>query len=430
MSSISIWKTKYPMYKIFAVVPGEMINIQVIFGDQIPYQYRLQILDKRNNSRLNRYGRGSDKGIELSWPIPSTIRNEHHGVWRILVDTDIFSFDHTFYVEHIERIEPPMLAAGPLEIVEEVAAEEMLEMPLDISLEPYIQPEKGIYPSETSVTAIKGIGKIYAGRLVKLEIYSISEFLAYPDHISLAEVMRISDTKLRNMLQDAKFLLSKEIESPLTFAKATSTPEDLLSIRGIGPKSIERLTKLGILSRADLVNFEDLEVLRKTLRMSMSRLINVLESIGKTADFPEVIEPEVLDPLLHRVTSIKGIGAKTAQKLKQRGILTVQDLLNTSFELFKDSTTEKTYNKWKRNAAVFTGQEFEDLFSSPRIQTEEASLTSIKGIGVKIAQQLNSVGIMSLKDLVIADLEDLTEKLRISRKRLANWQAQARKLLK
>lgn len=426
------------MYKVFAVVPGERINIQVTFGNQTPYQYRLQILDKRNNSRLNRYGKGSDKGIELTWPIPSTIRSEHHGVWRILVDTDIFSFDQKFYVGHVERIEPPMLIAGPspLELLEEVAvtpvaAKEALEMPLeDTGLEPYIQAEMELYKSETSVTAIKGIGKTYANRLVKLEIYSISEFLAYPDRISLAEVMRISDKKLHNMLQDAKFLVSKEIERPLTSDEDTSLPEDLLSIRGIGPKSIERLAKLRIFSRADLANFEDLEILRKTLRMSMSRLINVLESVGKTADFPEVKEPEVLDPLVHRVTSIKGIGVKTAQKLKQRGIITVQDLLNSSYEQFKDSTSVKTYNKWKINAAIFAGQKIENLPPLSRVSTEEVSLISIKGIGAKTAKQLNSVGIMTLKDLVKSDLEDLTERIRISKQRLVNWQAQAKNLIK
>ena len=423
------------MYKVFAVVPGERINIQIKFGDQIPYQYRLQILDKRNNSRLNRYGKGSDKGIELTWPIPSTIRKEHHGVWRVLVDTDIFSFDQKFYVEYIERIEPPMLVAGSLELVEEVAVtpvatEEALEIPLeDTGLEPFIHAEGEIYPSKTSITAIKGIGKTYANRLEKLEIYSISEFLAYPDRIILAEVMRISDTKLHHMLQDAKFLVSKEIERPLTSEEDTSLPEDLLSISGIGPKSIDRLAKLGIFSREDLADFEDLEALRKTLRMSMSRLTNVLESIGKTADLPEVIEAEVVDPLLHRVTSIKGIGAKTAQKLNQRGILTVQDLLNSSYELFKDSTTEKTYNNWKRNAAIFAGQEIEILPPLPKVSTKEVSLTSITGIGVKTSQQLNLAGINTLKDFVNSNLEELEETIRISKKRLVKWQIQAEKLL-
>ncbi|MFX0122615.1 MAG: helix-hairpin-helix domain-containing protein [Candidatus Hodarchaeota archaeon] len=424
MSSISIWKTKNPMHKLYAVVPGEMINIQVTFGDQIPYQYRLQILDQRNNSRLNRYGKGSDQGFELSWPIPRTIRDEHLGVWRIQVETDIHSFGEKFYVEHIERIEPPLLVAGPspLELVEEYVTPA-------VTREPYIQAEELLFTSKTSVTAIKGIGKTYASRLVKIEVHSISDFLDYPDRVSLAEVMRISDNKLQHMLQDAKFLISKEIERPLTIEEDTTIPEDLLSIKGIGPKSIERLAKLGISSRSDLIKFDDLESLRKTLRMSMSRLTKVLISIGKPVDFPEVIEPEVLDPLVHPVTSIKGIGTKTAQKLNQRGISTVQDLLNSSFALFKDSTSEKTYNKWKNNAAIFVGLEIEDLTPATRTLTESLNLTSIRGIGPKTAQKLNAVGIMTLKDLVDIDLEGLEDKIQVSKERLTTWQTQAKKLL-
>ncbi|MFX1537819.1 MAG: helix-hairpin-helix domain-containing protein, partial [Promethearchaeota archaeon] len=173
----------------------------------------------------------------------------------------------------------------------------------------------------------------------------------------------------------------------------------------------------------------DLEALRKTLRMSMSRLAKVLESVGKPVDFPEVIEPEVLDPLAQLVTSVKGIGTKTAQKLNKRGVMTVQDLLNSSFALFKDSTSEKTYNKWKKNAAIFAGQKYEVLSPLTKDPIEAVNLTSITGVGVKTAQQLNEVGIVTLKGLVDYDLERLPENFRISKKRLTIWQAQAKKLL-
>ena len=430
MSSISICKAKNPMYKVFAVAPGERINIQVTFGSQIPYQYRLQILDRRNNSRLNRYGKGSDQGIELTWPIPRTIRDEHHGIWRIQVETDIFSLAEKFYVEHMERIEPPMLAAGPIPIE---LLEEYIVPPVEIPQEEripeyYIPAEEVISTSGTSVTAVRGIGKTYANRLVKLQIFSISEFLSYPDRVSLAEVMRISDMKLHHMLQDAKFLLKKEAEVPLA-PEEPIIPQDLLSISGIGPKSIDRLAKLGISSRSDLVKFDDLETLRKTLRMSMPRLTRVLESIGKPVDLPEDIEPKVLDPLAQLVTSVKGIGAKTAQKLNQQGVVTVQDLLNSSFTLFKESTSKKTYDKWKRNAAIFAGQKYESPPPSTRVPTDKVSLTSITGVGAKTSQKLNLAGIMTLKDLINCDLEELSEKTRVSKKRLTKWQAQAEKLI-
>ncbi|UCG90597.1 MAG: hypothetical protein JSU57_02380 [Candidatus Heimdallarchaeota archaeon] len=425
MSMISIRKTKEPMHNVFAFIPGEKINIQVKFGDQIPNHYRLQVLDHRNNSRLNRYGKGSDEGIVLDWPIPRTIRDEHLGVWRIQVEADTGSFGQHFFVEHKERIEPPMLlaAASPLELIEEQV--------ITPTVPSYVElfPEKRVLISKTSVTAIKGLGKTYAARLVKIQVHSISEFLEYPDRVSLAEVMRISDNKLHHMLQDAEFLISKEVERPFTPDEdVTIIPDDLLSINGIGPKSVERLAKLGISSRSDLIKFDDLESLRKTLRMSMARLTKVLDSIGKSVVLPEV-ELKVLDPLVQPVTSIRGIGTKTAQKLNQRGIVTVQDLLNSSYSFFKDSTTKNTYDKWKNNAAIFIGQKSKKVIPSTQIPTEGAQLTSISGVGLKTAQRLNAAGVLTLKDLTEYELEELARKTRFSKKRLTNWQTQARELL-
>lgn len=422
MFTIFIRKSKDPKHKVFSFIPGEKIHIHVKFGDQIPDHYRLQVLDQRNNSRLNRYGKGSDEGIVLDWPIPRTIRDEHLGVWRIQVEVDTGSFGQHFYVEHKERIEPPMLfaAASHLEVIEEHG----------ITPTEYVTPipKERILISETPVTAIKGLGKTYTARLVKIRVFIISEFLDYPERVSLAEVMRVSDTKLHHMLQDAEFLISKEIERPFT-PDVTIVPDDLLSISGIGPKSVERLAKLGISSRSDLVNFDDLEGLRKTLRMSMFRLTKVLTSIGKSVVFPEVIEPEVLDPLGHPVTSIKGVGTKTAQRLNQRGIITVQDLLNSFFALFKDSTSENTYNKWKNNALIFIGQKPKVAIPSTQIPTEGAQLTSVPGVGLKTAQRLNAVGVLTLNDLVEFDLEELAKNTRVSKKRLMMWQAQAKELL-
>lgn len=438
MSTISIRKTKDPLHNVFAFIPGEKMNIQVQFGDHVPLHYRLQILDQRNNSRLNRYGKGSEKGFVFDWCIPRTIRDDHFGVWRIQVEADTGFFSHSFFVEHIERIEPPLLFAGPkvMEIPElmvpfPIIAEEAVHIPDEaISVTP--STEELTFVSKTPVTAIKGIGRTYADRLVKIQVYSITEFWHYPDRVALAETMRVSDSRLSKMLQNAGELLNQEVEGVLSTPleeEVTIERKDLLSIKGIGPKSVEKLEKLGIHSKTDLYDYDDLENLRKTLRISMSKLSNIFLSIGKIVTPVDVTEPETTDPLIQPVTSVKGIGEKSAEKLSQRGIMTVKDLLDASLGFLEGLAGQSTLNKWKQNAAIFAGQEPKGLSPINKIQTKKSELISISGIGIKTAEQLGAAGVFTLNDLVESELEKIVKKTGFSLKRLITWQVQAKKLL-
>ena len=78
--------------------PGHKFNFEVKFSE-IPNRYHLQIRDKNNNTRFNRYGKGSEEGIELTWPIPSNIRKRHLGIWRIIVRSDTEQFSLFFSVK-------------------------------------------------------------------------------------------------------------------------------------------------------------------------------------------------------------------------------------------------------------------------------------------------------------------------------------------
>lgn len=446
MNKISIQKAEDPISKVFAIIPGDKIRIQVKFGDRIPDRYRLQILDHRNNSRLNRYGKGTDEGIDLSWPIPRTIRAEHFGVWKIQIDADTESFGQVFYVEHLERIEPPMLFAAPsiAESISEYTApgvveEEMATIYQESALQDITSLERAskvtvepINMSLTPVTTIKGIGKTYADRLVNIHVYSISDFWSYEDRVTLAEIMRVNDSKLSRMLLDAENLLYQKAEtmSVPTDKQVGIVTENLLSINGIGQKSVEKLARLGITSISDLIEFEDIEILLKTLRMSVTRLSRVLTSIGKSIIPTEVIQPEKLDPLVQPVTNVRGIGTKTSEKLSQRGILTVQDLLNSSFTSLQDLAGSATLNRWKQNAASYAGQQSDEIISLDETPPKSFELISISGVGLKTAQKLNSAGISTLSDLIESDVVELAEKTHLSEKRLFLWQSYAKKLLK
>ncbi len=78
--------------------PGHKFSFKVKFTE-IPDKYHLQIRDKNNNTRLNRYGKGSKHGIKLTWPIPKTVRRRHLGIWKIIVRSDTEHFNIFFNVK-------------------------------------------------------------------------------------------------------------------------------------------------------------------------------------------------------------------------------------------------------------------------------------------------------------------------------------------
>ncbi len=407
MSSIDISLANDPLQKCYAFAPGEKLRILVTFEDPIPEKYRLQILDKRNNTRLNRYGKGSDQGIMLDWLIPTTIRNEHLGMWYIQVEdypTNKLISKSLFYVEQQQRIEAPLLYSGPT----------VLGLPDSILVPIPVEQEDDLH---IPVTAIKGLGKTYASRLIKIEIVSVYQFLHYPHRIKLAETMRVTDKKLDQMLENANNLLKQEIIEPIVSKKIIVETESLLSLPGIGPKSVEKLAKLGIYTRSDIVVFEDLNAIRKTLRMSTIRFNKILRLIGRVPVIDKVkISP---DPLTHSVINIRGIGVKIVEKLSSKNIETVKDLLNSSFSALKDITSEKTYQKWIKSAESYITKD--DREKRAIKKTFDNELLQIPGIGPKSVEKLEKIGITTKIDLLnYEDFELVRKTLRMSLVRFKN----------
>jgi DNA-binding protein len=74
------------------------------------------------------------------------------------------------------------------------------------------------------------------------------------------------------------------------------------------------------------------------------------------------------------------------------------------------------------------GEEEETKTESVPVRLME--LTSIGGVGAKRAEELKSQGIQSVQDLAKLDPEQLSEKLRISEKRVKKWIDEAKEILK
>ena len=451
MPSICICLSNEPILSVFAYIPGEKINVHVAFeNEQIPERYRLQILDHKQNSRLNRYGTGLTDILVNNWPIPTSIRDDHLGIWQVKVNhiknarlTQKFnektektiSFSQIFFVEKTKRVEYPLLGGDIIyqlpETIPKVEIDEIL-VGEDIAAIITIKEElaETSIPStsletEIPIIEVRGIGQTYADRLAKIEVFTVSDLWNYEDRIYLAEIMRINDKRLEKMLQDAELLLSEKAEeiSRVDIERDEEfVPDDLSMIQGITSTHIKRLKKIGVKSKTDLLDFQDIDLLKKTLNVSRPVLSEILAPIGRIIEPESVRKPELVKPLDQPVITIKGIGKVTAGKLQAVGINTVQSLLNSSFEDLGGITSKNTYRKWLQNASQHTGVPLPDD-SEPETVTETSNdLQSLPGIGPKTLEKLHVLKIFTPQDLItFKNHTDLRKVLRMSELRFATF---------
>jgi DNA-binding protein len=72
----------------------------------------------------------------------------------------------------------------------------------------------------------------------------------------------------------------------------------------------------------------------------------------------------------------------------------------------------------------------EEKIRTKSVPVQPMELTSIEGVGAKRAEKLKSQGIQSVQDLAKFDPKQLSEKLRISEKRVKKWIDEANETLK
>ncbi|MHA1978024.1 MAG: helix-hairpin-helix domain-containing protein [Candidatus Hodarchaeales archaeon] len=449
MPSICICLSNNPILSVFAFKPGEKVNIHVaIENELIPGRYRLQILDHKQNSRLNRYGIGLSDIVVNDWPIPTAIRDDHLGIWQVKVDSiknvrkvgksrenidNSLSFSQIFFVENSERIEFPLLGGDiiyqlpeTISVVEEDVISEPVETIVTIQEElvDTSTPTQS-FTTEIPVIEVRGIGQTYAGRLAKIEVFTATDLWYHKDRIFLAEIMRISDKRLEKMLQDAKLLLSEKAEEIGRIdieEDIEIIPDDLRMIKGITSTHIKRLNKIGIRSKTDLLDFQDINLLKKTFNVSTPDLSTILAPIGRIIEPESVRKPEIVKPLDQPVIVLKGIGKVTAGKLQSVGIITVQNLLDSSLEEVLGITSKNRYRKWMQTASQYTGVPLSDDSELEAVVASPNDLLSLPGIGSKTLEKLHALNIATLKDLItFEDTSRLRKALRMSESRFTSF---------
>ena len=442
MPSMRIFLAKSPFIQTYSFKPGDKINIQVKFeaGD-FPDRYRLQIIDHKNNSRLNRYGGRLPESQEISvsnWPIPPNIREDHFGIWFVKLDDisnrliensnilgimkQIFFVEKDLEVVKPVKIEMKVIEKEEIPIIPELISDEV------ISTQEVIEPftDQSIIPIEGEdlstiyypVTDIRGIGKTYAERLGKLNIDSVSDFWYYQDRIILAEIMRVNDKRLEKMLEDAEIILSEEADRKVSIElvqEGEVVPDDLKSVKGLNIKSIKKLEALGIKNKSDLLNFEDISVLRTTVETTSVEFRSILASVGKIIEPDDVRKHVPVEVPNQSVTLVKGIGKVATKKLNSVGIITVQDLFESDFHVVKEVVTKKQYEKWMINASILLKKPVKIKFQKELQETSANDLLSLPGIGPKTLEKLNALNINTRDNLVeFVDQEKLRKILRMS----------------
>ncbi|MHA1237278.1 MAG: helix-hairpin-helix domain-containing protein [Candidatus Hodarchaeales archaeon] len=432
MPSMRIFSASNPFIQTYSFKLGDKINIQVNFETGFPDRYRLQIIDHKNNSRLNRYGRGMAKITVENWPVPLNIREDHFGIWFVKID-DISNrlgesnsivgiMKQIFFVEKDTRIDIPVISEREViekreiaiksdSLSEEVTSEQEI-------IEPSVLKEERPLIVDCPVTDIRGIGKSYAERLKKIQVESVSDFWNYQDRISLAEIMRISDKRLEKMIQEAEIILSEEADGIISIELEKSeeiVPDDLTSVGMLGVKTIRKLEAIGVKNKSDLLNFEDISILRTTINTSSEDFRSILASVGKIIEPDDVRKPIPVEVSDQPVTSVKGIGQVTARKLNSVRILTVKQLIESNFDMMKEISTKKQYQKWDKNASSLLKIPVKIEIQSELHETTVNKLLSLPGIGPKTLEKLNALNISTKADLSqFEDQEILRKTLRMS----------------
>ena len=98
MHDLSLTQISHAHHESYTFTPGHTFNFKAKFSE-IPHRYHLQVLDKNKNTRFNQYGKGSENGVDLNWPIPKNVNKRNLGIWEIMVKSDTENFSIYFNVK-------------------------------------------------------------------------------------------------------------------------------------------------------------------------------------------------------------------------------------------------------------------------------------------------------------------------------------------
>jgi predicted flap endonuclease-1-like 5' DNA nuclease len=222
----------------------------------------------------------------------------------------------------------------------------------------------------------------------------------------------------------AKATVEQQLEEALNALTEARKPrrDDLEQIDGIGRVYEQKLFDAGINTFAQLA-VTPITRLKEIITPAAWQHVDFQSWIDQARSSAEVV---IFDLLPYRLEEIRGIGPTYAKRLNAEGIMTFQDLANTSETRLREIIPQNRglsvdYASWIKQAHAFVGLTTGDRPPLP--------LERIKGIGPVFATRLDLAGIHTYADLANANEEQLRDLIGTRGIKVANlgrWIAEAK----
>ncbi|TFG05787.1 MAG: DUF4332 domain-containing protein [Promethearchaeota archaeon] len=226
---------------------------------------------------------------------------------------------------------------------------------------------KSIETSIEDLMRIKGMNRAYTKRLIDFGILSVTDLSSENAEI-LAKDLRMSEKILTILIEQAMEMTGKAIPKPKKAPKEKKVEEkpsktaikalELKDLDGIGKGDLKALKDLGITKIEQLIE-EDIDEITSISGINKANLQRWVGSIRDYLGLPPApitavakeeapdTKSAVTNDLLSELLKIEGVGKKTAEKLIEAGLQSIQELKDSDpKELSKKSKVpEKTIIK-------------------------------------------------------------------------------------
>ena len=227
--------------------------------------------------------------------------------------------------------------------------------------------------------------------------------------------------------------------APEPAAEPVAPADDLTKIEGIGPKIAEALNNAGVTSFAQMASMTSQDI-KDILTNSDGTFGNhdsttwpqqaAMAAEGKWDELnawqDELDGGKIVAAAADDLTRVEGIGPKVAELLNSRGITTFQQLADTPADSIKvllegeggmmasmDPTTWPAQAKMAADGEWDKLGVWQDELDGGRVvaAAEPDDLTKVEGIGPKVAELLNGVGITTFQQLSTASADSIKQTL-------------------